>query len=110
MRAARRAGVRVVEERELERAGLLDEASPGEGDAAPPLAVVLERLEEKASELSAVRRQLEDAESRHAEEVKALRREVHELREASRRGVRPSLRPLLGDSWHTREPEDADGR
>ena len=111
LRADRRAGVRVIEERELERAGLLEErTSPDDGALAPPLAVVLERLEKKAAELAAVRTQLEDAEARHAAEIKALRREVHQLREASRRGVRPSLSPLLGESWDREEPEDTDGR
>ena len=112
LRADRRAGVRVVEEGELERAGLLEEgASPDDGAVAPPLAVVLERLETKAAELAAVRTQLEDARVRHASEIQALRREVHQLREASRRGVRPSLSPLLGESWDRQEEsDDADGR
>ena len=63
LRASRRGGARVVEERELERAGLLDvDTSSGEPGIPPPLAVVLERLEKKATELAAVRRQLADAE------------------------------------------------
>ena len=121
LRASRRAGTRVVEERELERAGLLDpDTSPGEAGVAPPLAVVLERLEEKAAELAAVRSQLADAKSRHAAEVKALRREVHELRESERRGpgepgskdaMRPSLRPLFGEGPPEGDPpQPANGR
>ncbi len=109
LRARRRAGARVLDEHELERAGLLETAdAPREGGIAPPLAVVLQRLEEKAAELADVRSRLADAETRHAAEVKALRREVHELRKASRRGIRPSLRPLLGDSWNPEEPGGAD--
>jgi DNA-binding transcriptional MerR regulator len=107
LRASRRAGTRVIEEAELERAGLLDaDTCTDDTDVAPPLAVVLERLEEKAAELAAVRQQLADAESRHAAEVKALRREVHDLHERARSdpssrdskgGMRPSLRALFGE-------------
>ena len=111
LRARHRGGTRVVDEHELEHAGLLEAGGPpGEGGVAPPLAVVLQRLEEKAAEVAAVRAKLADVETRHAAEVKALRREVHELREASRRGVRPSLSPLLGEGWNRRDPDDPDGR
>ena len=114
LRARRRGGARVVDERELELAGLLGaEGSEGDAGVPPPLAVVLQRLEEKAAELAAVRSQLADAESRHADEVKALRREVHELRERARRvsddrdpkdGIRPSLRALFGEGAGEEEP------
>ena len=115
LRAQRRAGSRVVEEGELRRAGLLDpEMSEAEAGIPPPLAVVLERLEAKAAELAAVRGQLTDTQKRHAAEVKALRREVHELREGARRdptgakpSMRPSLRALFGEEENGDDPPEA---
>ena len=115
LRAQRRGGSRVVEEGELRRAGLLDpETSEAEPGIPPPLAVVLERLEEKAAELAAVRGQLTDTEKRHAAEVKALRREVHELRESARRNppgakatMRPSLRALFGEEQNGDDPPES---
>ena len=111
LRARRLAGTRVVDEAELERAGLLGAGEPPmEHGMTPPLAVVLERLEERSAEAAEVRRELADVQTRHAAEVKALRRELHELREASRRGPRPSLRPPLGEGRGPRGSDDADGR
>jgi excisionase family DNA binding protein len=103
LQSVRRGGKRMIAEDELgeveEEAG----AEPGGTVVAPPLQVVLARLEEKAAELAEVRQQLDDARSRHAEELKALRREVRELRESSRqeRGVGPRnerrMRRSLGE-------------
>ena len=116
--SVRRAGMRVISEEELEAArSEAAESAPG-GGVAPPLQVVLARLEEKAAELADVRRELDHARNRHAEELRALRREVRELREVRRNGGRPvsgtgreggmrrSLGPLFGVDA---ADEDGDG-
>jgi excisionase family DNA binding protein len=109
LRSVRRGGVRVIPENELDGMREVAAEDGGGSPVAPPLQVVLSRLEEKAAELAEVRRELDVARSRYAEEVKALRREVRELRESARGrvgehprsrhhggGMRRSLGPLFG--------------
>ena len=106
LRSVRRGGTRMIADQELAREEASEDGSAG---VAPPLQVVLARLEEKAAELAEVRRELDHARSRHAEELKALRREVRELRNGARqaqgeppsrprsdRRMRHSLGPLFG--------------
>jgi excisionase family DNA binding protein len=105
----RRGGTRMIAEDELDRVRETAVEDGGGQPVAPPLRVVLARLEEKAAELAEVRRELDRARSRHAEELRALRREVRELRESARGGsgehrrsrrqdgkMRRTLGPLFG--------------